>query len=698
MFHQFKQIQKQLLSQISIDTKHILIINCGKGELGFTLRQKFKGAQIDGILFQTKYSESARQHLDKVFKRVEELKGKTYDCVVLIDVHLFLKDPSLLHTLAIQHLAKDGQLFLSFINSQSLDFLQALSSSGNIQATPYPYNLSLLRFHFYKFLLNIEYIYGLVRPETEQLLRDLPLRDFKVDSLSLSLPESGQLFTVFTSYLLIGIKRSQEYKPGSFVHDYEPLTPVQSSYLKDLYASESIEFDSDFSLSFQNHEDKEFLNLMWEQLVSVINNNSYQKILVVGAQEGQLGAYLKQFTEIDYLVGIEEESKLFKSLKQESLFNKLFPSIKELPEEYQGYFDCIICLELQSHGTQPLKQIQVYRELLKPTGSLLISFQNFQNINQLRDLLIYGFSAYFNSQFETPLPVYNLSYIQSCLKQTQFNWTEGLFLVEADFTENISLPLQTFLEQFGHLEVRDLNHLLSFSSPYCLMHAKRSLTQENNPVHLSLVKYTFEHLQSVFYKSNINRFWDQSGKTYFIGEQGDLTPEGNRYREAKFLATRLKSLKPKNVLEIGCGYGRNLKVLKGCIPGVQLTGIDISKGQLKEAKAYLNDESIRLIHYDGVSPLPFDNVSFDLVFSSGVLCILPLEKVKFLCEEMLRVAKFYVVHNEDNMIRDIRFYSHPYPQLYQEEFGYECRNEPNPYQRGYFLRWIDKFKKLELNP
>jgi S-adenosylmethionine-diacylgycerolhomoserine-N-methlytransferase len=75
-------------------------------------------------------------------------------------------------------------------------------------------------------------------------------------------------------------------------------------------------------------------------------------------------------------------------------------------------------------------------------------------------------------------------------------------------------------------------------------------------------------------------------------------------RERAIAGLRLQDA--RSVLEIGCGTGRNLKVMAGRHPTLRLTGIDISEEMLKSARAKVArarlDDRVTLLHGDAVVP------------------------------------------------------------------------------------------------
>jgi len=68
---------------------------------------------------------------------------------------------------------------------------------------------------------------------------------------------------------------------------------------------------------------------------------------------------------------------------------------------------------------------------------------------------------------------------------------------------------------------------------------------------------------------------------------------------------------------------------------------------LQRAREYLKDScSVTLIQCSG-DALPFDDGSFDLVFTSAVILHNPPEIAERIRKEVLRVARRFAAHNED---------------------------------------------------
>jgi ubiquinone/menaquinone biosynthesis C-methylase UbiE len=90
----------------------------------------------------------------------------------------------------------------------------------------------------------------------------------------------------------------------------------------------------------------------------------------------------------------------------------------------------------------------------------------------------------------------------------------------------------------------------------------------------------------------------------------------------------------ETVLDFGCGQGSWIAMLRETFPGAELVGIDISRRAIEMAQRRFPRESFR--SFDG-GDVPFDDESFDLVFSYHVLeHVLDIERT---ASEMVRVAR-----------------------------------------------------------
>ena len=125
----------------------------------------------------------------------------------------------------------------------------------------------------------------------------------------------------------------------------------------------------------------------------------------------------------------------------------------------------------------------------------------------------------------------------------------------------------------------------------------------------------------------------------------------------------ISQLKPKNILEAGCGFGRNLKFLieQGIAPR-RLTGIDFSSHLLR----HINLPGVKL-QRASAQKLPFPANQFDLVFTHGLLMHLPPSQIHLALSELVRVTHHYLVVIEETRKKPGRInhftWAHDYPKL-----------------------------------
>lgn len=145
------------------------------------------------------------------------------------------------------------------------------------------------------------------------------------------------------------------------------------------------------------------------------------------------------------------------------------------------------------------------------------------------------------------------------------------------------------------------------------------------------------------------KYWqNRGGETYF--QEQEIVLE--RTLRSYFIAEDIKKLPIHSLLEIGCGYGKQLKNLVS--GGLFLTGCDFSFPQLLKAKEFCPELSSFLVEADAEC-LPFRDRSFDAVLSSAVILHNPFKKAQKIISEILRVSRKYVIHNEDTNITFSRY-------------------------------------------
>lgn len=145
------------------------------------------------------------------------------------------------------------------------------------------------------------------------------------------------------------------------------------------------------------------------------------------------------------------------------------------------------------------------------------------------------------------------------------------------------------------------------------------------------------------------RYWLKRGGEGYFQEQEAVH---DRTLRSQFIAEEIAKLPYQSLLEIGCGYG---KQLKNFFPnGAFLAGCDFSRPQLLKAKEYCGASAMNFVEADAEF-LPFRDKSFDVVLSSAVILHNRYEKARRIISEMIRVSKRFLVHNEDTDITFSRF-------------------------------------------
>ena len=126
-------------------------------------------------------------------------------------------------------------------------------------------------------------------------------------------------------------------------------------------------------------------------------------------------------------------------------------------------------------------------------------------------------------------------------------------------------------------------------------------------------------------------YWDGDRKVGYGGFHYD-----GRWRQVADQMAKHYNLKPGDkVLDVGCGKGFLLFDLTQAVPGIEVTGLDISKYAIDHAKEEIKPS---LIHGHANS-LPWANDSFDLVISINTFHNLPNYDLERALHEFERVGK-----------------------------------------------------------
>jgi SAM-dependent methyltransferase len=147
------------------------------------------------------------------------------------------------------------------------------------------------------------------------------------------------------------------------------------------------------------------------------------------------------------------------------------------------------------------------------------------------------------------------------------------------------------------------------------------------------------------------RYWSlRGGDDYFREQEGQPA----RAERARWLAERVAAYRPASILEVGCGYGKQLREIRR-LWDVPLAGVDFSASQLNKARDYLGGlDRIDLVLASG-GALPFADRSFDLVLTSAVILHNPPPAAERIRREVIRVSRRLIAHNEDTDVTYNRY-------------------------------------------
>ena len=150
---------------------------------------------------------------------------------------------------------------------------------------------------------------------------------------------------------------------------------------------------------------------------------------------------------------------------------------------------------------------------------------------------------------------------------------------------------------------------------------------------------------------NPQKYWE--GKAPTFPDEAKKDPKAYE-EDARFLAEEIARLTATSVLEVGCGSGRVLKVLKERI-GCKIVGVDFSETMLRNARDYIGDDTVELYQANSVTGLPFKDNAFDVVLTSDVLLHIWPKDAEKARAELIRVARKYIVHSEHQVKRATAF-------------------------------------------
>lgn len=131
----------------------------------------------------------------------------------------------------------------------------------------------------------------------------------------------------------------------------------------------------------------------------------------------------------------------------------------------------------------------------------------------------------------------------------------------------------------------------------------------------------------------------QWGRDYWDGDRrtgyGGMRYDGRWIPVAERIAAHYALKAGDRVLDVGCGMGFLLHDLAQVVPGLEVSGLDISRYAIERGMPEIRDRIVE----GKASALPFEDASFDLVLSINTLHNLPCHELDAALREMMRVGK-----------------------------------------------------------
>ena len=175
-------------------------------------------------------------------------------------------------------------------------------------------------------------------------------------------------------------------------------------------------------------------------------------------------------------------------------------------------------------------------------------------------------------------------------------------------------------------------------------------------------RYIQKYFERIYF--NPSKYWEENGgESYY----NTFHSEGMMRNEEIFLL-QIEKHKPNSIIDIGCGYGRYLKVIRDNYPNIELVGTDISKSQITYAKKYLSDGSIKLIINDSTK-FSFDDKYFDLALTYGLFGHIPPKLLKPIFLEIKRITKkgcFLEGKSNGKKISQNHVFTHNYDSIFKK--------------------------------
>jgi len=143
----------------------------------------------------------------------------------------------------------------------------------------------------------------------------------------------------------------------------------------------------------------------------------------------------------------------------------------------------------------------------------------------------------------------------------------------------------------------------------------------------------------------VRHLWTERGGDYYELQEKMLAEKGNSYFAQDELFNFIAKGEFYTILELGSGYGWNIKRLFKEYPGKNIVGIDFSRPQLLKSRVYPEIwDSNRVIILEGdITNMGLADKCIDISFSLGILMNIPPSNILKGLKEIIRVTRKRII-------------------------------------------------------
>jgi len=132
------------------------------------------------------------------------------------------------------------------------------------------------------------------------------------------------------------------------------------------------------------------------------------------------------------------------------------------------------------------------------------------------------------------------------------------------------------------------------------------------------INYYIFFMKNNNYSSEIIKKRSQDSK--FLNIRSSINEQRGKYDLDEFITDQLGNIQPKEVLDLGCGRGKQIKIFRKKFPKAKITGIDISHESIDFLKSeYRNDKKMEFQETSIEHFFMSNSKKYDLIIASYAL-------------------------------------------------------------------------------